>query len=453
MSFLQGTQGILVAFLFFVINAVSVPAEAGTPKKLKSFFKPSSARIEVIENDSLPITQLEEEAIKSEESTPINLLFEKAWDNDVLDPFKKQKPFLGSSFDCSSFGLPVPVAKVISKFGMRRGRMHTGTDIKVFAGDPIVAVADGKVRFAKYYGGYGNIVIIRHHNGLESVYAHLSKISVEVNQSIKKGEELGLGGRTGRATGTHLHFEIRVAGRPINPESIYDFARGTVCNLGYPKRIGSAAKASEPSERSAVEDALTLKGARVHRVRSGETLFAIAKQYGVSLSDMYKWNRMNASTRLSIGQEVLIKKPGEEELNERKPSEAAVASVKELRHPGSEKRLQEHRIQKGETLSAIARTYGTTVSELCRINDLDPDASLRLGQKIQLNESANHKLKAEKVKTEKKSPAHGHHVVQDGDNLGKIAKKHGVSIEDLCVWNEMQRTDRLRIGQKIKTSK
>ena len=493
MPFLKGTQGILVAILFFILFVASTTDTLGAPKKLKSFFQPTH-REEIIEKDTIPITQLEEEAIESEDETAINQLFHKAWNNDVLDPFKKQKPFLGTAYDCSMFGLPVPIAKVISKFGMRRGRMHAGTDIKVYAGDPINAVADGKVRFAKYYGGYGNIVIIRHHNGLETVYAHLSKILVEVNQDVKKGECIGLGGRTGRATGTHLHFEIRVAGRPVNPESVYNFATGTVCNIGYPKRenIAQTEEAEEPKpETVRVENHQT----RIHRVASGETLFAIAKKYGVALPSLYKWNDMNKRSRLSIGQKIVVADPqlnrkeervrlekqpvtrsvpmennGELKRIERykdrpeRNTEKAAESVaeipaeksveKSIEKPGEKPKPKKspkeealpafHRIEKGETLSALSRKFGVSVGVICRINDIEPDAPLSLGQKIWLKET---KASAKKGSHKAKSNTH---FVEDGDTLAGIARKYSVTIEQLCAWNGLKRTDRLRIGQKLK---
>lgn len=454
MRFFMGARGSLVAFLFFILFVCSGANSAVAPKKLKSFFQPST-REEIIEKDTIPITQLEEEAIKSEDETAINQLFQKAWNNDVLDPFKKQKPFLGTAYDCSMFGLPVPVAKVISKFGMRRGRMHSGTDIKVYAGDPINAVADGKVRFAKYYGGYGNIVIIRHHNGLETVYAHLSKILVEVNQDVKKSECIGLGGRTGRATGTHLHFEIRVAGRPVNPESVYNFTTGTVCNIGYPKREEMAQADQEQDEKSESVHVDNNRN-RVHRVTSGETLFAIAKKYNVSLSSLYQWNDMNKRSRLSIGQKIVVVDPDlnrkEERAKVEKPTDKRAEKVVEKKSEKEEEIPAFHRIKKGETLSALSRNFGVSVGTICRINNIDPDVSLRLGQKIWLKETKESNQRAtQKNKASQKEKA-GTHFVEDGDTLAGIARKYAVTIEQLCEWNGIRRTDRLRIGQKIKIS-
>ncbi|MFI3289411.1 MAG: M23 family metallopeptidase [Rikenellaceae bacterium] len=109
-----------------------------------------------------------------------------------------------------------------SDYGLRNGRMHTGVDIKANRGDDIFAAFDGVVRFAKYYGGYGNTVVIRHYSGLETVYAHATKLLVKVNQEVKAGDVIAKAGRTGRATGDHLHFEVRVVGQTIDPKLILD---------------------------------------------------------------------------------------------------------------------------------------------------------------------------------------------------------------------------------------
>ena len=126
-------------------------------------------------------------------------------------------------------GFVMPVCgKVLSEFGMRNGRAHTGIDLKLDKGDPVYCAFDGMVRMAKTYGSYGKIVVVRHHNGLETVYSHLNSISVKVNQRVKAGARIGGGGNTGNATGVHLHFEIRFKGEPLNPRLVVDFEK---CSL------------------------------------------------------------------------------------------------------------------------------------------------------------------------------------------------------------------------------
>ena len=126
--------------------------------------------------------------------------------------------------DLRGFHMPTPSRKVTSPFGQRWGRLHAGLDIKVYIGDTICAAFDGKVRVVDYDArGYGNYVVIRHPNGLETLYGHMSKHLVKNNQIVKAGEPIGLGGNTGRSTGSHLHFETRICGVPINPALMFDF--------------------------------------------------------------------------------------------------------------------------------------------------------------------------------------------------------------------------------------
>ena len=127
----------------------------------------------------------------------------------------------------SSFVFPTPTSnKVISRFGKRGSRYHWGTDIKIDGNDTIVAAFEGKVRLSRAYHGYGYMITIRHFNGLETLYGHLSKILVKENEWVHAGTPIGLGGRTGRATTTHLHFETRILGVPINPEEYINFETG-----------------------------------------------------------------------------------------------------------------------------------------------------------------------------------------------------------------------------------
>jgi len=126
--------------------------------------------------------------------------------------------------DLRGFHMPTPSRKITSPYGQRWGRLHAGLDIKVYIGDTICAAFDGKVRVVDYdRNGYGNFVVIRHPNGLETLYGHMSKHLVKNNQIVRAGEPIGLGGNTGRSTGSHLHFETRLCGVPINPALMFDF--------------------------------------------------------------------------------------------------------------------------------------------------------------------------------------------------------------------------------------
>lgn len=202
------------------------------------------------------------------------------------------------TIDLTGFHMPTPSTKITSPFGPRWRRMHNGLDLKVNIGDTIVAAFDGKVRIVKYERrGYGKYVVIRHDNGLETVYGHLSKQLVEENQLVKAGEVIGLGGNTGRSTGSHLHFETRFLGIAINPIYMFDFPKQDIVADTYTFRR------TQGSKRAGSHDTQVADGTiRYHKVKSGDTLSRIAKLRGVSVSTLCKLNRIKPTTTLRIGQ-------------------------------------------------------------------------------------------------------------------------------------------------------
>lgn len=127
-----------------------------------------------------------------------------------------------SSMQMEEYAFPLPNAKVISPYGGKR-RNHTGVDIKTCANDTIVAAFDGIVRMSKPYAAYGNVIVIRHYNGLETIYSHNSKNLVKSGDIVKAGQAIALTGRSGRATTEHLHFETRINGEHFNPNMIFNF--------------------------------------------------------------------------------------------------------------------------------------------------------------------------------------------------------------------------------------
>jgi hypothetical protein len=165
---------------------------------------------------------------------PSNKLYQNFWDHINIGYYKLSEAAIPDTLvldilpeNFAAFVYPVPTSnKVISRFGKRGSRNHEGTDVKVSRGDTILAAFDGKVRLSKVFYGYGIMVAIRHYNGLETVYGHLSKTLVKNNEWVAAGTPIGLGGRTGRASTDHLHFETRILGEPINPEDYIDFGKG-----------------------------------------------------------------------------------------------------------------------------------------------------------------------------------------------------------------------------------
>jgi len=205
------------------------------------------------------------------------------------------------TFDLRGFCMPTPSRKITSPFGPRWRRMHNGLDIKVEIGDTIRAAFEGKVRVVKYEAkGYGNYIVIRHNNGLETVYGHLSKQLVEPDQVVKAGEIIGLGGNTGHSTGSHLHFETRFLGIAINPALMFDFPHQDVVADSYTfrkseDRMGSTAFASAKSND--VERII-----KYHKVHRGDTLSKVAKVRGVSVSKLCELNGLTKRAKLKPGQ-------------------------------------------------------------------------------------------------------------------------------------------------------
>lgn len=186
------------------------------------------------------------------------------------------------------------VGQINSNFGWRDGRMHKGIDINLHKGDVVVAAFDGMVRIASIKGGYGNVIIIRHYNGLETVYGHLSKIKVKPGQVVLAGQLIGLGGNTGRSSGPHLHFEVRFKGQAINPASIISFIDNKVYNDSIIIKKSRYGICAYPSN------------ATIHTIERGDTWYEVAKRYGLSMKDLCVLNNTTQRYYLKIGQKLRV---------------------------------------------------------------------------------------------------------------------------------------------------
>ena len=195
--------------------------------------------------------------------------------------------------------------KLLSKYGIRGGRVHAGMDIKLETGDTVVSAFDGRVRIARVMSGYGLMVVVRHNNGLETVYAHLSKIIVKINDEVKAGDALGLGGRTGRATTSHLHFETRYLGEHFNPDRIIDFENFTLVRdtLLINKDFWHPLKATT-TLASVNQDSPGIK--KYHTIKKGETLSIIARKYKTSVKSICKLNGIKETKILQLGKRLRI---------------------------------------------------------------------------------------------------------------------------------------------------
>jgi murein DD-endopeptidase MepM/ murein hydrolase activator NlpD len=345
--------------------------------------------------ESLEDLMLEEELAQEELMFPADELYGSQWENKWVNPFRNTKIEFPDSaeIDCSRFVLPIDnEIKVTSKYGPRRRRMHYGIDLKVYVGDTIRAAFDGKVRIrASERRGYGKYLVLRHPNGLETVYGHLSAFIVSENDIVRAGQPIGLGGNTGRSTGSHLHFETRFLGQPINPAEIIDFDHGVPHQDLYVFRNvkinGRKSNIYTSSNTQMV----------YHKVRSGETLGVIARKYGTSVTQLCRLNGLKNTSILRIGQSLCVTagttaststntkdaKGGQDA----KPAVKQVTTKVEVSPQAFVASTDEgqpvyHRIQSGDTLGAIATRYGTTVTKLCELNNITRTTVLRLGKKI-----------------------------------------------------------------------
>ncbi|MEY3236871.1 MAG: hypothetical protein RI883_972 [Bacteroidota bacterium] len=214
----------------------------------------------------------------------------------------------------SEFRSPVD-GIVTSRYGYRSGKHHSGIDLDLETGDTVRSCWSGKVRYAKYNdGGFGNLVIVRHYNGLETFYAHLSKLLVVPDQDVKAGDILGLGGNTGHSFGSHLHFEVRFYDAAMNPEEVIDFEK-RVCkdeNLFVHKglfRPGAKPTDTLDEGESPVQTAPAVQTAqkKYHKVKSGDTLSNIAARNNTSISKICQLNGIRPTTTLQIGRSLRVK--------------------------------------------------------------------------------------------------------------------------------------------------
>lgn len=222
------------------------------------------------------------------------------------------------NIDLRHFTMPTTSRVITSNFGSRWGRQHKGLDIKVYIGDTIRAAFSGKVRIVRYEGGgYGKYIVIRHNNGLETIYGHLSKQLVEENQTVRAGEVIGLGGNTGRSTGSHLHFETRLCGVALNPALLFDFKNQDVTADNYMFRRNTYDReslaatrlrgknddvASATNKEPAVGDNVEEGEVRYHKVARGETLYSIAQKRGTTVDKICRLNHISKKQRVRPGQ-------------------------------------------------------------------------------------------------------------------------------------------------------
>lgn len=263
-------------------------------------------------------------------------VFTEYWDTRAVNPYREEPENLPDRFSIwivdtlDSYVCPY-VTHPRSLYGYRHGRRHQGIDLPYPTGTPVAAAFDGKVRISDYVGGYGNLVVIRHANGLETFYGHLSRRDVASGDWVSAGDIIGLGGSTGRSTGPHLHFETRYRGAAFDPSWLIDFENGTLRH-------------------------------RLLKIRSW--YFNPNQRYVQSIDDEDEIFRTDEEDR------ILAEEQAKKEAAARAAAEAAA--------------MKYHTVRSGDTLSAIARKYNTSVAEICRLNGIKATTILQIGRRLRV---------------------------------------------------------------------
>ena len=262
--------------------------------------------------------------VRNREVAKDSTIFEKYWDTKSLFPYSSvtkadiPESVVVTLVDSAS-GFHYPYKGAVNprgKFGLRRGRRHQGVDLPLRMRDTIYATFCGRVRISQTVRGYGNLVIIRHDNGLETYYGHLAERLVEPNQWVEAGEVIGLGGSTGRSTGPHLHFETRYYGQSFDPERLIDFKRGILNRevfllkrsfLSIYSNAGQDFDDEEANEKQDKQEAAERAAMRYHKIRSGDTLGHLAVKYGTTVKRICALNGIKPTTTLRIGRTLRVR--------------------------------------------------------------------------------------------------------------------------------------------------
>ena len=306
-------------FILALMSFTSLPSQG---QDLLARQAPVDRKMKAV--DSIALNRLIEQEIYE---NPSGDLYEE-WDN-VLTHYQGNTIPDETTVDLRGFCMPTDSRVVTSNFGARWGRQHKGLDIKVYIGDTIRAAFSGKVRIVKYEPrGYGKYVVIRHYNGLETYYGHMSKQLVSENEEVKAGDPIGLGGNTGRSTGSHLHFETRLCGVALNPALMFDFRNQDVTGDFYTYHRNKYAAESAQATRLRGANAGGISNSRFdgddfdddselaiaapaasftpevhfHKVKKGETLQSIARKCHTTVDKLCKLNRIGKKIRLMPGQ-------------------------------------------------------------------------------------------------------------------------------------------------------
>lgn len=301
------------------------------PTKIESIFNTNGLTVIdtlATDNDAVQVILYSNNSwkyVRNREIAKDSTIFEKYWDTTTLFPYR-EVDMSGmpksvvidlvdslTSYHCPYQGSVHPRGK----YGPRRRRQHQGVDLPLKTGDPVYATFCGRVRISQYNkGGYGNLVIIRHDNGLETYYGHLSERMVEPGQWVEAGQIIGLGGSTGRSTGPHLHFETRYYGQSFDPERLIDFKNGTLSRetfllkksfFSIYSNAGQDFEDEIANEEQDKKEAAEKAAMKYYKIRSGDTLGAIARRHGTTVANICRLNGIKSTTILRIGRSLRVR--------------------------------------------------------------------------------------------------------------------------------------------------
>lgn len=311
-----------------IIETEELPEEDSDAAK-SIYFNPAK-ELSIVSEDTTTLDLGNQEIVEMSEEVLIDSSWIKVagyysiWDTRVVNPYRTDGRRLKDTLELKLTDppreryakMPLHTTPITSGFAFRGYRWHFGVDLDLETGDSVKAVFDGVVRMNKWDGGgYGNYILVRHYNGLETIYGHLSKALVPVGTFVKAGQLIGRGGSTGRSTGSHLHFEVRYEGNPIDPTLLYNFPgyelRGdnftiTSALFNYYNRAlrtkhsgGGGSSGGGSGQPSRARRTVT------HTIRKGDTMSEIAEKYGVGLSTI---KRLNPGMKtLQLGKKIRIK--------------------------------------------------------------------------------------------------------------------------------------------------
>lgn len=320
-------------------NRTAVPEEPQKQESGERILYPTNHR-PVAEDEGLPSPVPDERAKAKSVAERPEIKFSMVESANVRVPGINPLPdggYLEISLDDlrDEFCYPLK-GRFLSPYGMRSGRMHTGADIKGQPGDTIRAALPGVVRMSKLYSSYGNLIVIRHYCGFETLYSHNTKNLVDVNDVVEAGQPIAIVGRTGRATTEHLHFEVRASGDHVDPEKLIDVNE--------------------------------------MRLRDSKIYFRIQDGCVVASNDPAEFEKMAEQSRAQKERDAAAVAAAKEKAAKTKADEPKKDTSK----------AQYHTVKKGDTLYAIALKYSTTVKKLCELNGIKEKSVLQINQKIRV---------------------------------------------------------------------